>query len=261
MKKILLSSSLLILTTSVVADELSCRIGELCVVGNPENGIPQYKYNVLSKNNKLYLPISLKDEPGDGVLLVKTKSGEHEIKFTKVSYHKTLDVSGNEQEKWTPEQARLAAKENTIIKAVITETPNVDSKSYPVFKPPLKDDYVYPCDGEVVSDYGVLRQYGKLMLPHGGIDYKCKDSVKVVMNGVVSYVGVTPIDNDYVVVVSHGQKVYSLYRHLTNVKVKQGDTLTYNDSLGTATNHLHFSIYIDGNNINPDSFIQYVYGD
>ena len=107
----------------------------------------------------------------------------------------------------------------------------------------------------------MLRQYGKLTLPHGGIDYKCKDSVKVVMNGVVSYVGVTPIDNDYVVVVSHGQKVYSLYRHLTNVKVKQGDMLTYNDSLGTATNHLHFSIYIDGNNINPDSFNQYVYGD
>ena len=261
MKKIILSSLLLILTTSVSADVVSCNIGELCVIENPENGIPQYEHTVLSKNNKLYLPVSLKDEPGDGVLLVKTKSGENEIKFTKVSYHKTLDTSGNEREGWTPEQARLAAKENTIIKAVITETPNVDNKSYPVFKSSLKDDYVYPCEGESVSDYGVLRQYGKLTLPHGGVDYKCEDNAKVVMDGVVSYVGVTPIDNDYVIVVSHGQKVYSLYRHITNVKVKQGDKLTYNDSLGSVTNHLHFSIYIDGNNINPDSFVQYVYGD
>lgn len=251
----------LVVTSQTYASEVTCELGTLCKIPQPPSSVPNYKYSILSKDGYVYIPIDLKSELGDDTIKFKNDNGSTAFVFNKVATDNKIDTSNTERKKWTPEQSRLAAKENVIIKAIIQESPNVDKVKYPVFNKTLSEDYVYPCEGDVISGYGLLRNFGKLTLPHGGIDYECTDSAKAVMSGVVSYVGVTATDNDYVVVVSHGQKTYSLYRHLNGVKVKQGDHVTYNDELGDVGKHLHFSIFIDGNNINPDSFIKFIYGD
>jgi murein DD-endopeptidase MepM/ murein hydrolase activator NlpD len=60
------------------------------------------------------------------------------------------------------------------------------------------------------------------------------------------------------VVVDHGYGLQSIYAHLSEIAVKPGDTVKRDQSLGrsgatgmAAGDHLHFSMQIDGVQVNP----------
>jgi murein DD-endopeptidase MepM/ murein hydrolase activator NlpD len=60
------------------------------------------------------------------------------------------------------------------------------------------------------------------------------------------------------VVIDHGMGVQSLYGHLSSIEVKPGDTVTRGQQIGrsgmtglAAGDHLHFSIMLQGNMVNP----------
>jgi murein DD-endopeptidase MepM/ murein hydrolase activator NlpD len=60
------------------------------------------------------------------------------------------------------------------------------------------------------------------------------------------------------VIIDHGMGVQSLYGHLSSIGVKPGDTVTRGQQIGrsgmtglAAGDHLHFSILLQGNPVNP----------
>ncbi|WP_026167355.1 M23 family metallopeptidase [Desulfovibrio oxyclinae] len=117
-----------------------------------------------------------------------------------------------------------------------------------------------PVRGEVSSDYGLQRFLnGKPRNPHRGMDFRSpmKNPIKSVADGVV-----TLVDDHYYagksVYVDHGNGVVSMYFHLSEPTVKEGDSVERGQTVGLtgATGrvtgpHLHMSIAVQGRLVNP----------
>lgn len=89
-----------------------------------------------------------------------------------------------------------------------------------------------------------------------------KGSVIGAMNGgVVRYAG---LDGTYgnMVVVDHGEGIYSMYLHLSKIAVKVGAAVKKGQLIGLVGDtgyatgpHLHLSVKIDGISVDPLSFV------
>lgn len=104
--------------------------------------------------------------------------------------------------------------------------------------------------------------YENSYIQNSGVDYIFEDSFDVVSiyDGTVIKVE----DNDIVgktVEIKHGNNIISVYQSLSEVNVKQGDTITLGTKIGKSGNskinkdlgnHLHFEIYVNGQVVNPE---------
>ena len=117
-----------------------------------------------------------------------------------------------------------------------------------------------PVQGKVLSVYGAQRILnGKPKNPHRGLDFRSPmgNPVKCVAAGKVILVG----DHYYAgnsVYVDHGNGVVSMYFHLSEPTVKEGDevkrgqTVGLTGMTGRATGpHLHFSLSVLGDLVDP----------
>lgn len=64
------------------------------------------------------------------------------------------------------------------------------------------------------------------------------------------------------IIVDHGGGISTLYAHLSNITVKKGDIVVMGEQIGNVGNtgwstgaHLHFEVRVDGNAVNPISYI------
>ena len=78
----------------------------------------------------------------------------------------------------------------------------------------------------------------------------------MVLIGDFFYTGIT-------IILDHGYGLFSSYAHMSGVKVKVGDLIEQSQTIGLvgATGrvtgpHLHWTVYFDGNKVNPESLIQ-----
>lgn len=104
--------------------------------------------------------------------------------------------------------------------------------------------------------------YENSYIQNSGVDYIFEDSFDVVSiyDGTVIKVE----DNDIVgktVEIKHGNNIISVYQSLSEVNVKQGDTITLGTKIGKSGNskinkdlgnHLHLEIYVNGQVVNPE---------
>jgi murein DD-endopeptidase MepM/ murein hydrolase activator NlpD len=120
-----------------------------------------------------------------------------------------------------------------------------------------------PIIGRKTSDFG-YRRYGH----HYGVDIKLHtgDPVQSAFEGVVR---VAHYDGDYgrVVVVRHNNGLETLYAHLSQLKVKEGDWVNAGDIVGLGGNtgrstgsHLHFEARYLGEPIDPNEIIDWELG-
>jgi murein DD-endopeptidase MepM/ murein hydrolase activator NlpD len=79
---------------------------------------------------------------------------------------------------------------------------------------------------------------------------------KVVLIGNYFYTGLT-------LILDHGHGLLSSYAHMSEIKAKLGDLVEQSNEIGLvgATGrvtgpHLHWTVYFDGNKVNPESLIQ-----
>ena len=79
---------------------------------------------------------------------------------------------------------------------------------------------------------------------------------KVVLVGDFFYTGLT-------VILDHGYGLFSSYAHMSEIQTKFGDLLEQSDPIGKVGStgrvtgpHLHWTVYFDGNKVNPESLIQ-----
>jgi murein DD-endopeptidase MepM/ murein hydrolase activator NlpD len=113
---------------------------------------------------------------------------------------------------------------------------------------------VWPCDGVVVSGYGM--RWGRL---HEGIDIGCAYGApnRAAAAGTVIYSGWLGGYGN-LVVVDHGSGLSTAYAHASSLlvgvgqQVSQGDTVSLVGSTGNSSGpHLHFEVRVNGQAVDP----------
>ena len=126
-------------------------------------------------------------------------------------------------------------------------------------------DFVAPVPGIVTSPFGKQRFVnGMPRSAHLALDLRGSIGTpivaplkgKVVLIGDYFYTGLT-------LILDHGHGLFSSYAHMSGIKVKLGDLVEQSNEIGLvgATGrvtgpHLHWTVYFDGNKVNPESLIQ-----
>ncbi len=126
-------------------------------------------------------------------------------------------------------------------------------------------NFIAPVPGIVTSPFGKQRFVNGLpRSAHLALDLRGSIGTpivaplkgKVVLIGDYFYTGLT-------LILDHGHGLFSSYAHMSGIKVKLGDLVeqSYEIGLVGATGrvtgpHLHWTVYFDGNKVNPESLIQ-----
>lgn len=121
-------------------------------------------------------------------------------------------------------------------------------------------EFIRPVPGSISSLFGVRRFLNdQPRSPHRGLDFrgpegtpiKAMDSGKVTLTGDFYYGGKT-------VIVDHGLGLQTVYMHLSEVQVNQGEYIYRGDVLGlvgmtgrSTGPHLHFGVYVLGEAVDP----------
>jgi murein DD-endopeptidase MepM/ murein hydrolase activator NlpD len=122
----------------------------------------------------------------------------------------------------------------------------------------------FPVSGNVSSTYGKREDpvTGEASF-HSGFDISCPSGtpIRATADGIVSHSGWIAGSGN-VVVLEHGCGYSTIYAHNTknivNVgqQVSKGEILAYSGSTGKSTGpHLHYEVWKDGRNINPQPFL------
>ena len=153
----------------------------------------------------------------------------------------------------TPGEEQLAriGRERKTIDAALThwrDKPNVDL---------LLDA---PVDGRRSSSFGLRRFFNdQPRSPHKGMDIAASEgtAISAPAEGVVTATG-DFFFNGNTVIIDHGQGFVTMYCHLSEVGVDEGQSVTRGDVLGAVGStgrvtgpHLHFGTYLNGTAVDP----------
>lgn len=120
---------------------------------------------------------------------------------------------------------------------------------------------VLPVTGRITSRYGERSSLRRST--HTGLDIACNTGtdIKVVSNGTITFSGKKGSYGN-LIIVDHGNGVETWYGHCSKLYAKVGNTVTAGDvvaavgSTGNSTGpHLHFEIRINGECVNPQSYV------
>ena len=207
------------------------------------------------------LGIDMQDEPGTYELAVEVKQGEQakhlsfNVLVAKEKFaveHLTLpkekvDLDEKAVARWKAEQevVKQALAENSRLKL-------------------WHSNFVEPVNGKRTGIFGSVRiMNGKPRNPHNGEDIGAPMGTEV----AASNDGVVRLTVDHVfsgkgVFVDHGLGFYTMYFHLSEVLVKDGDLITAGQIIGKvgatgrATGpHLHWGVKLNGARVNPYSLL------
>lgn len=127
--------------------------------------------------------------------------------------------------------------------------------------------FIKPLDSVITSPYGTARVFnGTLKSYHGGTDFRATigTSVKASNDGKVALVQERYLSGK-TIVIDHGEGLYSVYFHLNDFEVQQGDTIKRGQIIAKSGDtgrvsgaHLHFGIIINGTNVDAMDFIEQV---
>ena len=201
--------------------------------------------------------IDMQDEPGTYELAVDVKQGEQakQLSFNVlvakekfIVEHLTLpkekvdlDEKGAARWKAEQEQVKQALAENSRLKL-------------------WRSNFVEPVSGKRTGIFGSVRiMNGKPRNPHNGEDIGAPmgTDVAATNDGIVR-ITVDHIFSGKGVFVDHGLGFYSMYFHLSEILVKDGDLVTAGQIIGKvgatgrATGpHLHWGVKLNGARVNP----------
>lgn len=131
---------------------------------------------------------------------------------------------------------------------------------------------IEPLNNKDTLNFGISSSFGMRRHPilfdfilHTGIDYMTNTGTMVIStaNGVVKKIS----DNKYGygkhIIIDHGYNITTLYGHLSEINVKQGDIVHKGQFIGrsgmsglVSGPHLHYEIRMNNKPINPKNFIK-----
>lgn len=153
------------------------------------------------------------------------------------------------------DQAR-ANKEGLEIKKALSRTTKAITPSF---------NFIPPVPGIITSPFGKQRFINGLpRSAHLALDFRGSVGTpivsplkgEVVLVGDYFYTGLT-------LILDHGYGLFSSYAHMSEIKVNLGDLVEQSNEIGLVGStgrvtgpHLHWTVYFDGNKVNPESLIQ-----
>ena len=115
----------------------------------------------------------------------------------------------------------------------------------------------------IASTFGEIRKTGNTSIRHWGVDFGGKEgsAVGAMSGGIVKSVYYDQVYGK-VVIVDHGEGIYTLYMHLKEQLVKEGDKVERGAVIGTlgktgysTAPHLHLSMKIHSIPVDPTRFV------
>jgi murein DD-endopeptidase MepM/ murein hydrolase activator NlpD len=124
--------------------------------------------------------------------------------------------------------------------------------------------FVLPVDGQPTSNFGTRSYYnGQRRSPHAGVDFvgepgtpvRAANRGRVIVAGSMYFTGNT-------IVIDYGDRLFSVFAHLSELRAKVGDTVEPTTIVGLvgATGrvtgpHLHWSVRLNGARVDPLSLV------
>ncbi|MDX1518333.1 MAG: peptidoglycan DD-metalloendopeptidase family protein [Woeseiaceae bacterium] len=153
----------------------------------------------------------------------------------------------------TPDPAQLerVGRERKIIDAAINNFRDADVDGITL---------AAPVAGPRSSSFGLRRFFNdQPRSPHKGMDIAASEGtpIRAPRRGIVTATG-DYFFNGNTVIVDHGQGLVTLYCHLSEIAVAEGDAVDTGDLLGAVGStgrvtgpHLHFGVYLNGTAVDP----------
>jgi murein DD-endopeptidase MepM/ murein hydrolase activator NlpD len=128
-----------------------------------------------------------------------------------------------------------------------------------------KDVFIRPVEGKISTGFGLTRIInGRRRSQHSGVDLRAEEGTSVLAS---NHGAVVLVDELFFsgksVVLDHGWGLYSMYFHLSEAHVKEGDLVRQGAILGRVGStgrstgpHLHWGIRINGARVDPLSLLR-----
>ena len=206
--------------------------------------------------------VSLETRPGRYALLLKgTTSKATEITFSqniKVQAAKYPSIAATVAKRFTePSKEQLERiQQDKAVKHDVFEHTDPERE--------WSGTFLRPVDVPVSDVFGTRRTFnGKVQSMHQGLDFAAPTGTKVVAanSGTVLLAGPLYFEGNCVVI-DHGQGLLTLYLHLSEVKVKQGERILRGQEIGLSGGtgratgpHLHLAVRWQGVYLNPATLL------
>lgn len=217
------------------------------------------KFSIMGENAFAFIPESYFSEDPSFECRLQTEKGEIPVvKFSleKFKYPEERLKVNPRKIKPRPEDEARIMKEQKTLNALYA-----DSSPTPYFS----KAFIPPLDSFITSHYGIKRIYNREHKgQHLGTDFRAQVGVPI----PVANKGVVKLAEDLfftgnTVIVDHGMDIFTVYAHMSELKVKQGDNVELGQIVGLSGStgrvsgpHLHWGIKILGNWVDGYSLIQ-----
>ena len=124
-----------------------------------------------------------------------------------------------------------------------------------------RGSFAWPVKGRVSTQFGMARSInGQIQYRHRGLDIAAPQGTSVFApaDGVITLVREGFKLHGKTVVIDHGQGVASLYLHLSEIIVQEGQRVTRGERIGrvgatgaATAAHLHWAVYVAGDPVDP----------
>lgn len=182
----------------------------------------------------------------------------------------TLAVSNAFANKATDDKNDQPENLDYVSDTVIDDSQEVINETTKMSKPYTNEKvaigkYFYDYKAENKKQESSITYHDNTYIQNSGIDYILEESFDVVsvLNGTVTSVTTDDLLGN-IVEIKHDNNYVSVYQSLSTVNVKKGDTVTQGQIIGKSGtneidkdmgNHLHFELYIKGQVVDPELYI------
>ena len=212
-----------------------------------------------NKNWNAIVGIPLKIELGEHKLKVINDGIEANYLFDVVNkdYEKQyLTVKNKRHVNPNDEDMLRISKERKLISKAKASWREIDNV-------PLK--FIKPARGPYSSSFGLRRFFNKQPRnPHSGLDIAAEKGTPIIAPaaGVVINTG-DYFFNGKTIFLDHGQGLITMYCHMEEISIEEGDFVNVNDMLGTVGSsgrvtgaHLHWSVILNNTTVEPLLFLK-----
>jgi murein DD-endopeptidase MepM/ murein hydrolase activator NlpD len=205
---------------------------------------------------------------GIGAVGIDVKTGDYPVRVAAGKTTKTIRLT---VKKASVQTLALSLPEGKVtlspadLEIVKEENIMLESRFLTVSERQWKGVFRIPTDNEISTAFGTKRIMNKTWTSiHRGVDIRGSegDEVRASNNGTVVLARELFFGGN-TIILDHGQGIYTLYMHLSQMNVRPGDPVAKGDiigllgSTGRATGpHLHFGVKVSNVSVNPLSLLK-----